>query len=105
VGVEEAYRSRLWRELVVGRRLEATGQWEGHAWVHFVRGGEDMVLEAAEKDPARMLRPLAEIKSRLRLHFAIRGDLRQTAFEGFMHSIREDAKRVRDQRKAVAQVA
>jgi hypothetical protein len=92
-------------ELVVGRRLEANGQWEGHAWVHYVINDEQMVLEAAEKNPSRMLRPIAEAKSLLRPHFAVRGDLRQTAFEGFMHSMREDARRAREQRKGAAPVA
>jgi hypothetical protein len=92
-------------ELVVGRRLEASGEWDGHAWVQCSPTGEQMVLEAAEKDPARMLRPLTEVKRVLRPHFAVRSDLHQTAFEGYMHSVREDARRARGRRKGVAQVA
>ncbi len=86
-------------ELVVGRRRGPTGAWAGHAWVQYHVDGVEYVLETAEKDEAVMIQPLSSVRHLLRPHFAVRGDLTQAAFEGFMHSMRDDGRQERQAKR------
>jgi len=75
---------------VVGQvSWQHAGEVNKHAWVQFTRGeGEEVVLEAAAKLGAPMIRPAAEVRGEYRPHFAVEhGTFRTRVYGGFLRHV------------------
>jgi hypothetical protein len=91
-----------WRKLLeLGYEAEfVVGRWDltrpdpgSHAWVLFRRDGVWHVLESVAKDPAHMVRPLAEARAAYRPHVAVDGAHRTHLYFGQLRTWREQLER------------
>lgn len=87
-----------WRKLVeLGVDAEfVSGRWSaggknfgGHAWVIFKKDNKDFVLETVCKTRGAMIRPLADVRTHYRPHFAVNANFETISFSGWMVSRKE----------------
>jgi hypothetical protein len=87
-------------KLVVGDWGAGPGGGQGgHAWVIFESGSGAQLLEPVRKDPATMIRPLAQVKGEYVPHFSVGPDGRMVAHAGYLLHMRQQEERRRARRR------
>lgn len=75
-------------ELVVGRYAGDAGLAGGHAWIVYRQSGRLYVFDPVVRDPARMIRPLKEVRHCYCPEFSVDAGLRRFVYDGYLIRLR-----------------
>jgi len=77
--------------LFVGKVLkDGRASHDGHAWVVFEDGGQEMLLEPASREDDATVRPLSAVRHEYRPHYSVDAEGRTASYGGLLTSLRED---------------
>ena len=92
-------------ELVVGQWLQGSSAGHSHhAWVVFTMDSKRFLLEAVAKDPADMVRDLADARTEYVPHMSVDGQFHRRVYAGYVRWLQEERERRRALKAARASI-